>query len=231
METQQHPQMDIKMPKDYSFSTRNMDWSQFKPYYLLRTDAVWEKSKLYQYFYSSYKAPLYYNNNKYFLMSDVFNYEVLLHKTTPFTVDEIGENPTHHIPAKLHNRAVSGGLFEWDITTNKAVPTKTSNFLGDWAKDTTLLCTLKFYKWMRCNERSKYRLSNIQDNPQNYHNYECSDELYEMKNSCIMYHYKVMFEMFYLRAYNDTTKYNSKQRLYRNVTFDKRPSNAKHLYY
>ena len=36
----------LKMPKNYDFSVRNVDWNQYESDYLLRTDAVWEKSKL-----------------------------------------------------------------------------------------------------------------------------------------------------------------------------------------
>ena len=34
------------MPKDYDFSVRNVNWKDYKNDYLLRTDAVWERSKL-----------------------------------------------------------------------------------------------------------------------------------------------------------------------------------------
>jgi hypothetical protein len=46
----------LKMPENYDFSQRKVDWSKYKSDYLLRTDAVWEKSKLFAYFYSLYKA-------------------------------------------------------------------------------------------------------------------------------------------------------------------------------
>lgn len=46
----------LKMPENYDFSQRKVDWGRYKNDYLLRTDAVWEKSKLYAYFYSLYKA-------------------------------------------------------------------------------------------------------------------------------------------------------------------------------
>ncbi len=46
----------LQMPEKYDFSQRKVDWSKYKKDYLLRTDAVWEKSKLYAYFYSLYKA-------------------------------------------------------------------------------------------------------------------------------------------------------------------------------
>lgn len=35
-----------KMPENYDFSTTGMDWSNFYKEFILRTDAVWEKSKL-----------------------------------------------------------------------------------------------------------------------------------------------------------------------------------------
>lgn len=45
----------LKMPENYDFSTRKVDWKNFKDSYILRTDAVWEKHKLYAYFYNLYK--------------------------------------------------------------------------------------------------------------------------------------------------------------------------------
>ena len=44
----------LKMPKNYDFSVRNVDWTQYKDDYVLRTDAVWEKSKLLDIFYTHY---------------------------------------------------------------------------------------------------------------------------------------------------------------------------------
>lgn len=46
----------LKMPKSYDFSVRNVDWSQYKKDFILRTDAVWEKSKLLDVFYTNYKV-------------------------------------------------------------------------------------------------------------------------------------------------------------------------------
>ena len=51
----------IKMPKNYDWNVRNVDWSQYKDDYLLRTDAVWERSKLLDLFYTHYKSPLVYD--------------------------------------------------------------------------------------------------------------------------------------------------------------------------
>ena len=44
------------MPKNYDFSTRGVDWRQYDKDFILRTDAVWEKSKLLDLFYSHYKV-------------------------------------------------------------------------------------------------------------------------------------------------------------------------------
>ena len=59
----------LKMPKNYDFSVRNVDWTQYKDDYVLRTDAVWEKSKLLDIFYTHYKSKFVYDNvnNKYMI--------------------------------------------------------------------------------------------------------------------------------------------------------------------
>ena len=46
----------LKMPKNYDFSVRNIDWKQYERDFILRTDAVWEKSKLLDVFYTQYKV-------------------------------------------------------------------------------------------------------------------------------------------------------------------------------
>ena len=52
------------MPKDYNFSVRNVNWGEYKNDYILRTDAVWEKSKLLDLFYVQYKSKLIYDGLK-----------------------------------------------------------------------------------------------------------------------------------------------------------------------
>ena len=44
------------MPKGYDFSVRNINWNDYKNDFVLRTDAVFEKTKLFDYFYSIYKV-------------------------------------------------------------------------------------------------------------------------------------------------------------------------------
>ena len=53
------------MPKDYDFSVRNVNWGDYKDDFILRTDAIWEKTMLKDYFYSLYKQHNY-RDGKYF---------------------------------------------------------------------------------------------------------------------------------------------------------------------
>ena len=59
----------LKMPKGYDFSVRNVDWNQYKNDYILRTDAVWEKSKLLDLFFTHYKSKFHYDSfsNRYLI--------------------------------------------------------------------------------------------------------------------------------------------------------------------
>ena len=59
----------LKMPKNYDFSVRNVKWSDYSKDFLLRTDAVWERTKLFDTFYTNYKSGFSYDsvNNKYMI--------------------------------------------------------------------------------------------------------------------------------------------------------------------
>ena len=46
----------LKMPENYDFSVRGVEWKYYEKDFILRTDAVWEKFKLLAMFYSTYKA-------------------------------------------------------------------------------------------------------------------------------------------------------------------------------
>ena len=55
------------MPKGYDFSVRNVKWDEYKHDFILRTDAIWERSKMKDIFYGNYKTPFMYSalDNKY----------------------------------------------------------------------------------------------------------------------------------------------------------------------
>lgn len=72
MQTPAHLQKSrrpLKMPKNYDFSVRNVNWKEYERDYILRTDAVWERSKLLDIFYTQYKSQFVYDNisNKYMI--------------------------------------------------------------------------------------------------------------------------------------------------------------------
>ena len=70
--SEQRGQRPIKMPKGYDFSVRNVKWSEYEKDYILRTDAVWEKSKLYDIFYTIYKSKFLYDNfNNRYLVANI----------------------------------------------------------------------------------------------------------------------------------------------------------------
>ena len=60
------------MPKNYDFSVRNVRWSEYERDFILRTDAVWEKSKLYDVFYTLYKSKFLFDNyNNQYLIANI----------------------------------------------------------------------------------------------------------------------------------------------------------------
>ncbi len=46
----------LRMPKNYDFSSSNVNWNEYKNDFILRTDAVWEKAKLKDLFYATYRV-------------------------------------------------------------------------------------------------------------------------------------------------------------------------------
>ena len=59
----------LRMPKNYDFSVRNVNWKEYAKDFLLRTDAVWERTKLFDTFYTQYKSHLMFDgvNNQYMI--------------------------------------------------------------------------------------------------------------------------------------------------------------------
>merc|ERR1712156_444313 len=65
-------QRPLKMPKNYDFSVRNTQWSEYDRDFILRTDAVWEKTQLYDVFYTIYKSKFLYDNfNNRYLIANI----------------------------------------------------------------------------------------------------------------------------------------------------------------
>ena len=235
-ETNQNPNspklFSLKMPKNYDFSTRKTNWSLYKPFYILRSDAVWEKSKLYSYWYSEFKSNYFYNKGNYHLISDTFFYFTIQNDIhNEFDKSEIGESKEHHPKAAPLTK--NGEIFTMDKVVPKQEVRRTSTFLGDSAKDMTVLCMLKFFKWMSCNDKSEYKIQMVNKNyaPELALKYDCYREIHEMHEHCIRYHFKVMFEMYYLRVNLDYYHFPNNISVQKVGTNTTRPSKARVLYY
>lgn len=110
-------------------------------------------------------------------------------------------------------------------------PRVTSQFLGDRTKDQSFLCALRFHKFMRCNEKSPVKLTEATMVNGTYNDYKCYEEMEELFEVCITYHFKVLFEMYYFRVYNNYFKPVSHHRMTRQRDVFWQPENAKKLYY
>lgn len=118
----------------------------------------------------------------------------------------------------------------WDLAPKVNQPLRTSIFLGDRSKDMTFLCMLKFHKFMRCNEKSTVKLTEANLMNGTYNDYKCYEELNELYDWCIMFHMKVLFEMYHYRVYNNYFKPISHHRIGRGKDIFHTPGNP-NLYY
>lgn len=224
-------QFDLKMPEGYDFSTKGTNWKAYKPYYLLRTDAVWEKSKLYQYFYTLFKSQLFFNKDNFYMISDTYMYYYITHRSFGnFTYDEIGDSGENHKVYDTYSN--NGEVFQFDEEPYKNMPARTSTFYGDFSKEMTPLCMIKFFKWMRCNQKSEIKLSTVNGNTDPLlFQYDCFKEMSEMYDNCIIYHFKIMMELYYFRFNADYKKWKANHGLYKMNHHSRKPGQSRVLYY
>jgi len=123
------------MPKNYDFSVRNVDWSQYKEDYILRTDAVWEKSKLLDMFYTHYKSKLVFDAiaNKYMLANI---------RMMPMPTNE----PEHFEDWRpFHGYTDTDGcVWQFKIGPMLQKATALSKFVADKEGDSWYMCFLSF---------------------------------------------------------------------------------------
>ena len=103
--------------------------------------------------------------------------------------------------------------------------------VGDRSKDGTFLCMLKFHKFMRCNEKSPVKFSEVNFNTGGTGDYRCFEELNELFEFCIHYHMKILFEMYYYRVYTDHFHSMSNHRAMRKPDAFYTPEEGQKLYY
>lgn len=61
---------DYSIPSDYDFSTKNVDFKEYEKYFNLRTDAVWEKFQIRDFFRIYSKCFLFDHDTKSYKISE-----------------------------------------------------------------------------------------------------------------------------------------------------------------
>lgn len=188
-------QESFKMPSDYDFSTRGKDWSDYSKDFILRTDAVWEKQKLRDY-WRLYTKCFYFNKalKKYQVIEPEDTFSIIfdgmnLEDVTTY----LGFTPTGRTNA-----------FQASIGPKQRVQTSVqTNFSKQDYYD---LCALRFDKWNRC-DMAFYDLRDKKFDyvidQKNYKNYPCFREFYEAQYACQDDLFDFLMELSYSRQAND----------------------------
>ncbi|CAI2379034.1 unnamed protein product [Moneuplotes crassus] len=193
----------LKMPKNYDFKVRNVNWKEYKHDYILRTDAVWEKTKLLDHFYAMYK---------------VFMYDS---KTNAYFVNDLRVVPNPSTEADhLLDWAPFRGFSTVDglIWTVKGGPKlfatpAFSHFVCDKEGDAWYSCFLAFQKFMRCNEHSPVSLEEAHLHNGGFEKYPCFEDVSALFVDCGPDLFEQMYEMYRQRIKGMTDKAPSYARL------------------
>lgn len=186
----------LKMPKDYDFSVRDVNWADYKHDFILRTDAVWEKSKLKDHFYTLYKNHVFSPaDNRYY----VSNLRVV-------------PNPSIYADHILDLEPWQGysdvdGCI-WAIKPGPVLY-KTpafSHFVCDKEGDAWYSCFIGFQKFMKCNERSEVPIEEARLFNNGYFDYPCYEHLGSLFYSCGPDLFEIMFELYRMRIMGTTDK-------------------------
>ena len=117
----------LMMPKNYDFGVRHVNWKDYKNDYLLRTDAVWERSKLFDVFYTHYKSQIQYDNvNNKYMIADI--------RMMPLPTNE----PEHleDWTDFLGYHDIDGCVWQFRVGPMVQTPTTLTRFLADKEGDT-----------------------------------------------------------------------------------------------
>ena len=187
----------LKMPKNYDFSVRNVAWNEYKNDFILRTDAVWEKSKLMDIFYSVYKSKLMYDpiNNQY-MVADIRN--MPLPTTEPEALEDWrafhGFSPT------------DGCVWQFKVGPMVQRPQTLSKFVADKEGDSWYMCFMSFQKFMLCNERSHVKLDEANLYNKGFHEYPCFGEVEAILDHCGADLFEPLFELYRTRLLSGNQK-------------------------
>ena len=194
---EQRGKRPLKMPKNYDFSVRNVKWSSYDKDFILRTDAVWEKSKLFDVFYTMFKSKFLFDNfnNRYLIAN---------HRQMPMPSTE---------PEVLEDWKPFYGYTDidgciWQFKTGPMLqkPTSISRFIADKEGDSWYMCFMSFQKFMLCNDRSAIKLDEANLYNRGFFEYPCYDELEQILENCGSDLFEPLFELYRSRLLSGTIK-------------------------
>ena len=210
------------MPKNYDFSVRNVKWSEYQKDYILRTDAVWEKSKLYDVFYTIYKSKFLYDNfNNRYLVANIRMMPM------PTTEPEHLEDWTPF----MGFTAIDGCIWQFKVGPMVQTPSSLSRFVADKEGDSWYMCFMSFQKFMLCNDRSPVKLDEANLYNKGFWNYPCYDEIEAIMDHCGADVFEPLFELYRSRLLSGTIKPQGYTRIQQHMNAYGTTSDRKVLHY
>ena len=220
--TENRGQRPLKMPKNYDFSVRNVKWSQYEKDFVLRTDAVWEKSKLYDVFYTIYKSKFLYDNfNNNYLIANIRMMPM------PSTEPEVLEDWTQFMGFS----DIDGCVWQFKVGPMVQTPTSISRFVADKEGDSWYMCFMSFQKFMLCNDRSPIKLDEANLYNKGFFEYPCYDEIEGIMDHCGADLFEPLFELYRSRLLSGHIKPQGYTRLQQHMDAYGTTSDRKVLHY
>ena len=185
------------MPKNYDFSVRNVDWNMYKNDFILRTDAVWEKSKLLDMFHTNYKSGLMYDDvNRTYMTADIRMMPL------PTSESEHFEDWTEFCGFS----EVEGCVWQFKAGPKVQAPHSMSKFMADREGDSWYVCHLAFQKFMMCNDKSPIKIDECHLYNNGFFNYPCYDSFQGILSHCGEDLFEPLWEMYKVRLMSGTQK-------------------------
>eukprot|EP00353_Schmidingerella_taraikaensis_P007116 CAMPEP_0185578714 /NCGR_PEP_ID=MMETSP0434-20130131/13099_1 /TAXON_ID=626734 ORGANISM="Favella taraikaensis, Strain Fe Narragansett Bay" /NCGR_SAMPLE_ID=MMETSP0434 /ASSEMBLY_ACC=CAM_ASM_000379 /LENGTH=238 /DNA_ID=CAMNT_0028196571 /DNA_START=47 /DNA_END=763 /DNA_ORIENTATION=+ len=220
--TESRGQRPIKMPKNYDFSVRNVKWGQYDRDYILRTDAVWEKSKLYDIFYTIYKSKFLYDNfNNRYMVANIRQMPM------PSTEPEVLEDWKPF----MGFTDIDGCVWQFKVGPMVQTPTSISRFVADKEGDSWYMCFMSFQKFILCNDRSPVKLDEANLYNKGFWEYPCYDEIENIMDHCGADLFEPLFELYRTRLLSGTIKPQGYTRLQQHMDAYGTTSDRKVLHY
>ena len=188
--TEQRGKRPLKMPRNYDFSVRNVKWRDYDKDYILRSDAVWEKSKLMDVFYTIYKSKFLYDN---------FNNQYLVANIRMMPMPSTEPEALEDWKVFKGFSEIDGCVWQFKLGPMLQAPTSISRFVADKEGDSWYMCFMSFQKFMLCNDRSPVKLDEANLYNQGFFNYPCYDEIEQIMESCGADLFEPLFELYRTR--------------------------------